>query len=652
MVEGTFGHYAIVEKLGEGGMGVVYRAEDTRLQRSVALKLLGERTLADPAARARLLREARMASSLNHPNVCTVYEVGEAGGHAYIAMELVEGRPLRRMIPAGGLPIEEVLNYGMQIAAALAHSHDRGVVHRDLKSANVIITPDGRVKVLDFGLAKRPDERPPTGDAEQTLAGPLTEAGTIVGTQSYMSPEALRGEPVGPPSDIWAFGVLLFEMATGQLPFQGKSLVDLATSIVRDPVPAMPVAAGAGLTAIVQRCLAKLPGQRYQRGSEVRAALEAIGSGAREVAVAPPPRPRRQRALWLAAAVVVVAAAAAVVWRPWAVPPRHTPLPSKVAEANDYLQRAMFFLGTQQDLPRGRLMLEKALTLDPAFAQARAWYGLTSALMIVSGLSHDTALLYTAEEELRRALQDDPNSARAHASLAMVYLYQGRKELMPQEARRAMELDPSEKDGPLMLAVYHKWSGAYQQSQALLAPLLKNDPLYSPARAIVGENLRQMGDLAGSIREQELALEQDPKNVFALGSLALTYLQQGSAGKAGEILAVVKAAEPANFAVRLISALQLAVAGRREDAVRAMDVDVLKFGELISFASNVAEFYAVLGDKPKALEWLDRAVRAGDERADWFERDPLLAAVHGELRFKQIIDGIRIRREQLAKPDR
>ena len=652
MVEGTFGHYVIVEKLGEGGMGVVYRAEDTTLRRSVALKLLGEKMLADPTARARLLREARMASSLNHPNICTVHEVGEVDGRAYIAMELVEGRPLLSMIPAGGLPAGQILNYGIQIAEALAHSHDRGVVHRDLKSANVIITPDGRAKVLDFGLAKHPDETPAASDTAQTRSGSLTQIGTIVGTQSYMSPEALRGEPVGAPSDIWAFGVLLFEMATGQMPFQGKNLFDLMTAVVREEAPAMPAGVGAGLAAIVQRCLAKLPGQRYQRGSEVRAALEAIGSGAHEVAVTPTPKPGRRRVLWLAAAVVVVAAATVVGLRPWATPPRHRPLPSKVAEANDYLQRAMRLLDSQEDLPRARRMLETAVELDPTFAHARAWYGLSHALLIVSGQSNDTAWLYKAEEELRRALQDDPNSARAHASLAMVYLYQGRKELVPQEARRTMELNPSDKDGPMMLAVYHKWSGEYQPSQTLLASLLKNDPLYVPARTIFGENLRQTGDVAGSVREQERVLGQDPKNLFALGSLSLAYLQQGNAGKAGEILAVARAAEPENFVLRLVSALQLAVAGRREDARRAMDADALKYGELISFASNVAEFYAVLGETPRALEWLDRAVRAGDERADWFERDPLLANIRNEPRFKQITDGIRIRREQLAKSSR
>jgi serine/threonine protein kinase len=156
MIGRTLGHYRITKKLGEGGMGVVYRAEDTKLKRDVALKVLGERMLADPMARARLLREARMASALNHPNACTVYEVGETEEKAYIAMELVEGKPLSALICDGGMPADQVLSYGLQIAEVLAHSHDRGIIHRDLKSSNVMVTPEGRVKVLDFGLAKRP----------------------------------------------------------------------------------------------------------------------------------------------------------------------------------------------------------------------------------------------------------------------------------------------------------------------------------------------------------------------------------------------------------------------------------------------------------------------------------------------------------------
>ncbi|MBI3472197.1 MAG: serine/threonine protein kinase [Candidatus Solibacter usitatus] len=208
MVGRTLAHYLILERIGAGGMGVVYRARDTQLGRSVALKVVGEQAQVGENARARLLREARTASSLNHPHICTIHEAGVADGETYIAMELVDGQPLSALVSGGGLPVEVVIRYGAQIADALAHAHERGVVHRDLKSLNVIITPEGRPKVLDFGLAKRliagPEEA--TRSEEQ-----LTEAGAVVGTLSHMAPEVRQrpvdtGKPIQPrlppgPSD-------------------------------------------------------------------------------------------------------------------------------------------------------------------------------------------------------------------------------------------------------------------------------------------------------------------------------------------------------------------------------------------------------------------------------------------------------------------
>jgi len=181
------GHFRIVEKIGAGGMGEVYRAHDEQLDRDVAVKVLPASSFSDPTARARLLREARTASKLNHPHICTIHEVGESDSQAYIAMELVEGQPLSARLAQGALPPEQVLRYGLQLADALAHAHERGVVHRDLKSANVIVTPEGRAKVLDFGLAKRlsgGDLAEATTVTEVTLTGP----GMVVGTLAYMAP--------------------------------------------------------------------------------------------------------------------------------------------------------------------------------------------------------------------------------------------------------------------------------------------------------------------------------------------------------------------------------------------------------------------------------------------------------------------------------
>src|SRR5271169_2537998 len=209
----TFGHYRIQGQLGAGGMGVVYSAYDTVLERKVAIKVMGDRVLADKTARDLLLHEARAASSLNHPNICTIHEVGDSDGETYIVMEQVEGQPLSSLLGTNGLPPDSVVRYGIQIADALAHAHEHGVIHRDLKSTNAVVTPEGRVKVLDFGLAARLKD---TELKEATASKvPLTESRMIVGTLPYLAPELLRGQPAEVRTDTWALGVLLYEMASG-----------------------------------------------------------------------------------------------------------------------------------------------------------------------------------------------------------------------------------------------------------------------------------------------------------------------------------------------------------------------------------------------------------------------------------------------------
>ncbi len=629
-------------------MGLVYKAEDTKLGRTVALKFLTEESARNRVALKRLLREARTASSLNHPNICTVYEVAEAGHQTFIAMEYVEGRALSALIPAEGLPADRVLRYGRQIAEALAHSHDHGVAHRDLKSSNVMVTPDGRIKVLDFGLAKRFSEAAGGQEPTRTQESAVSQPGLVVGTFAYMSPEALRGGPADARSDIWSFGVVLYEMCTGALPFRGKSLFELTAAVLNEPSPELPARTGPGVRAILGRCLAREPAERYQRGGELRAAIESLESGSQLIPAAPPPHLSRRKWLWAGAGAAALAAAGAVA----ALWPRrrrgYAPPPSRVPEANDYLRRALVFLSAQQDLPRARQLLEKSLALDPKFAYARAWYGFSHVLLIDSGLSSDTGWLYKAEEELRRALQLDPNSVRAHAGLALTYLYEGRKDLLLQEARKIIELDPGEPDGPNMLACYHHFNGDIQAARALWKKALELDPLFFPARWNMGDTLRQLGDAEGSIREQEKVLEQDPKNVSALLLIAMAQMNKGDVGKAREALERAQTLEPQNVLLRISWALQLALEGKRPEALRQMDGEMLKYGEFVWLASLVAEFYAVLGDKPKAMDWLERAVRAGDERAEWFRRDPLLANVRGEPRFRQILDSISFRRQQRA----
>jgi len=308
MIGRTLGHYRVLEKIGAGGMGEVYRAHDERLDRDVALKVLPASSFADQTARARLLREARTASKLNHPHICTIHEVGEADGQAYIAMELVEGRPLSELVSGQALPTERVVRYGQQIADALAHAHERGVVHRDLKSANVVITAEGRAKVLDFGLAKRLREEE-LEEVTRSQAS-LTAEGAVMGTLAYMAPEQLRGQAADARTDIWALGVVLHEMLAGERPFQGNSGYELSAAILREKPGPLPAKVPVPVRAVVERCLAKEAGERYQQAAEVRAALEAIATGAVAPWAGLRYALRRRQALAITAAVVVFVVAA------------------------------------------------------------------------------------------------------------------------------------------------------------------------------------------------------------------------------------------------------------------------------------------------------------------------------------------------------
>ena len=265
----VIGHYEVRGRLGVGGMGEVYEAYDRRLKRTVAIKLVPS---SDPRAQARLWREAEHASGLNHPNICVVHEIGEAEGHAYIVMEHVRGRPLAEAIPEEGLPVERALGYALQMTGALAEAHEHGIVHRDLKSANVMVTPEGRVKVLDFGLARRLADSvsgPPVETSSWTMPG------MIAGTLSYMAPEVLRGERADARSDVWAIGIVLHEMLTGERPFAGQTPFELSSVILSGSPRPLPSHVPAGLVVVIRKCLEKDPAARYPTAAELQAALTA-----------------------------------------------------------------------------------------------------------------------------------------------------------------------------------------------------------------------------------------------------------------------------------------------------------------------------------------------------------------------------------------
>lgn len=315
------GPYEIQSALGAGGMGEVYRARDTRLDRSVAIKILSAQLSSDPVRKQRFEREAKTVSSLNHPHICVLHDVGHQDGIDYLVMECVEGETLAKRIEKGPLPLDQVLKFGAQLADALDKAHRSGVVHRDLKPGNIMLAPTG-AKLLDFGLAKPTISLAGLASVTAPAAklSPATEPGTIVGTYQYMSPEQVGGKEVDGRSDIFSLGTVLYEMLTGQRAFDGKSHLSVASAILeKEPAPTSSVKpmTPPALEHAVKKCLEKLPDERWQSASDLASELRWIGeSGVQSVAggVAEKAGKFRREAIWVAMTLAAIALAIAATY--------------------------------------------------------------------------------------------------------------------------------------------------------------------------------------------------------------------------------------------------------------------------------------------------------------------------------------------------
>jgi Tol biopolymer transport system component/predicted Ser/Thr protein kinase len=332
MIGRTLDHYQLECELGRGGMGVVYEARDLRLGRSVAIKVLPPGRVADPGRKQRFVQEARAASALNHPNIVSIYDIRSEDGLDFIVMERVAGRTLDEAAGPKGLSSTEALRYASQIAGALAQAHNAGILHRDLKPSNIMVTADGRVKILDFGLAKLLDQENPGPDASTVTAGWVTEEGAVVGTAPYMSPEQAEGRALDARSDIFSFGCVLYEMVTGRRPFSGGSRLDILSKVVREE-PALPRQIRSSIPLeiekLILRCLRKDPARRFQSMADLKIALDDLRD---EIGAGGTPARRRPLRPWVwAAAAAAVIAIAFLAWWSWsagqpAEPPRATAL--------------------------------------------------------------------------------------------------------------------------------------------------------------------------------------------------------------------------------------------------------------------------------------------------------------------------------------
>ena len=524
------GRYRVTARLGAGGMGAVYRAYDEKLQRDVAIKLLHHQS--DEAGRERILQEARASSALNHPGICTVYEVEDQGEQSFIVMELVEGRPLSDLIPPDGFPFESVRGFGLQVADALAHAHARGVVHRDVKPSNILVTrrAASRSWISDWGS---------TSDLSSSTARPnrieiASDAGVLAGTLAYMAPEQLRGERPAARSDVWSLGVVLYELATGLRPYAGDTQFTLSASILGDAPRPLPDRVPTGLKKIVSRCLTKDPAERYQDAGQVHAALEALEIPRRRVAGQPvrhdaPHRTTRVRSL----AVLPLENLSPGPDDDFFADGMTDALITTLAQirALRVISRTsvMRYKGARQPLPEIAQALNVDAIVEGTVLRSHGRVRIAAQLIHAASDTHLWAKQY--ESDMRDVLALQGDVARAIANEIQI-------QLSPQERSRlarSRPVDPAAYEA--FLKGRHFWyrrsPDALRKGVELLQQAISLDPSYALAHAALAEAYASMGwDLFGLTAPSESfplakqaarrALELDPNCAEAHAALGNT----------------------------------------------------------------------------------------------------------------------------------
>jgi TolB-like protein/Tfp pilus assembly protein PilF len=704
-------HYRLLEKLGEGGMGVVWRAVDASLGREVALKLLPDSFAADPEKLARLESEAKTIAALNHPHIVTLYSIEEADDRRFLTMELVCGRTLAERIPPDGLPFDEVLRIAVPVADAVSAAHRRGIVHRDLKPRNIMVDAEGRVKVLDFGLAQSP---PPLAEGDVSDRTTRTFAGrALSGTLAYMSPEQLQAEPTDPRTDVFALGVLLYEMATGRRPFQAKSAAELVTAILRDaPVPPTRLRTGlpGRIDRLIARCLEKDPRYRLQSAVDLGWELEQVQAEAqrektRAVAVLPFVDLSREKdqdylcdglaeEILIALAKVdglrVASRAASFRFRSRDADVRETgrrlaveaivhgsvrkaggrlrvavelvdvtdgfeiwtdvfdrgmedvfavqveivrrvahalgvrfgetgpetlgkPAATDVRAFDYYLQaRSFFYQYSRRSMRFARELLERAITLDPAYA--RAWSGIADCcafLYLNAGRRPEDA--EQADAASRCALELDPALAEAHASRGTALSLLGRHEEAEQAFAAAIGLDPDLFEAHYFYARDAFGRGELEKAIREYEAAMRARPEDYQSPLLVGQIFEDLGraDEARAVRrrgvriaEEHLRLRPDDARALYMGANGLVALGETARG---------------------LEWADRALALDPEDAMLLYNIGCIK---------------AMAGAGDEALDCLERSVRAGMRNRAWLEHDSNLDSVRPDPRFQALMGSL------------
>jgi tetratricopeptide (TPR) repeat protein/predicted Ser/Thr protein kinase len=603
-------HYRIIERLGEGGVGVVYRGWDERLERDVALKFLLPRAHERPDHRERLANEAKMLSRLDHPAIAVVYDIDSDQGRNFLVMEFVRGVTLAERLANGPLAEPEALPIALQMAEGLAAAHEQGMVHRDFKPANVMVTVRGHVKVLDFGLAACFDEEPTSASRDRTRTVEL------VGTVPYMAPEQLFGQPIDLRTDVFAFGAVLYEMVTGFAPFSGRVSTAIADAILhQSPVPPRRARPGVstGLEAVILRCLEKRASDRYPSAREVAADLKRLVEGG-EVDIArraPGARPRAPGAPQVSS--------------------------NAVAREAYALGRRQWSKRTREGLERAIQHFEQAIDADPGFAPA--YSGLADCYNILAPWLPPRLAFRLAKGAAKKAIELDPNLAEAHTSLAFVLQYDDWDWAGAERSfRRTLELAPDYATG-------HQWYAEFLNAMGRFDEALTEARAAEELDALSWVMPTTLINVYYYARRFDEALEYHHRlNTIApgpsLGGIAdrARILEQG--GRPEEAVEEYRRVMLLDDDPRIRAGLAcaLALAGRKAEAQAAITTleDLPASAAVPPYA--LAGAYAVLGDLDHAFAKLERGFAEHDRGMVWMRVNPRFDSLRGDPRFASLVE--------------
>jgi serine/threonine protein kinase len=658
LVGQTIGHYKIAERIGAGGMGEVYLATDITAGRKAALKLLPTRFTGDAERLKRFQQEARAVVGLNHPNIVTVYEIGEDHSTHYIASELIEGETLRQRLIRGRMEIDEAIDVTIQVATALAVAHERGIVHRDIKPENIMLRPDNYVKVLDFGIAKLAEQEvPATIPKAEALLVIETNLGSIMGTVRYMSPEQARGAQVDKRTDIWSLGVVLYEMVTDHAPFTGDTPAKVMTSILEtEPPPLTSYIAytPSELQQIISKTLRKDREERYHSTREL---LEVLKNFRRKLEFeaelersAPTPSwfGRQVPVLYkLSAAIaLVLCALIGAIFLKSAPDTR-----SLFQQARFLAAHSSSHLEGRQNNPRVIKLLEQVVKADPNFAEAHAELALAYVIRLFLYAPGEKELEQKAYLEVERALSLNPN-------LAAAYLARGRLKWTPfhhfphedaiNDFKHAIGLDPSLDEAHHYLGLVFLHIGLLEEARAEFQTAVRLNPSNNGAQFRLGETLffegrfrearsvfeRIDADFNPALREYQMSV-----SLLALGQVAeaetrlRNYLENHPEDRGGLLASV--------------EAMIFAAGSHQKEAEERIQAAQAKrgFGHFHHTEYNIACAYALMDKINLGVEWFERAVSDGFNCYPMFKNDPNLDGMRNDARFQRIMEAERLKWE-------